>query len=163
MFAEAFGQDAADDLDRWVRPRVADSGESLNSYEPTHPWHYLAEGVGAPPVPLNQIPPDENATNFLESSLPKGSTKRLERARQLLDEDRKRLAADKLRYAEIIERGANALSRYDREIAYTSDDIAVACTLALKSRHISMGLGRIARLEQLIKIDATGRLFTDAD
>jgi hypothetical protein len=52
---------------------------------------------------------------------------------------------------------------YDREIAYTSDDMAVACTLALKFRHISMRLGRIAWLEQLIKIDATGRLFTDAD
>lgn len=159
VYAEAFGQDAADDLDRWVRARVTDSGEALNSYEPTHPWHYLAEGDGAPPVPLNQISPDENAGNFLESSLPKNPTKRLERARQLLDEERKRLAADKLRYAEIIERGANALSRYDREIAYTSDDMAIACTLALKYRHISLGLGRIVWLEKQIAKEAGGMLF----
>lgn len=162
VFAEAFGQDAADELDRWVRARVAGSGEALNSYEPTHPWHYLAEGDGASSVPLNQIPRDENAGHFLESSLPKNPKKRLERVCQLLDQERDRLAADKLRYLEIVERGAEALSRYDREIAYTSDELAVACTLALKYRHISLGLGRIAWLEQQVEKDATGSLFTDA-
>lgn len=163
VFAEAFGQKAADELDRWVRAQVAGSCDPPDAYDPTHPWHYLPQGDGALPVPMNQIPTDEDAGGFLENSLPKNPKKRLERIRQMLGEEREHLAADKLRYVEVVERGANALSRYDREIAYANDEIAVACTLALKYRHISLGLGRIAWLEQQIEKDAAGKLFTEAE
>jgi hypothetical protein len=128
------------------------------AYEPTHPWHYLAAGDGAAPVPVTEIPPDEQAGRFIETDLPKNPKKRLMRIRELLDQERERLAADKQRYLDVIERGVDALSRYDREIAYTDAEIAVASTLALKYRHINLGLGRIAWLEEQVAIAAGNKL-----
>mgnify|MGYP001591226359 CR=1 FL=1 len=58
------------------------------------------------------------------------------------------LTADKERYVDIVQRGAEALSRYDREIAHTSDAMAVATALALKYNHISQGLGRVTWITQ---------------
>jgi hypothetical protein len=162
-YAEGFGPDAADALDRWVRAAVAGSPVSGSAYEPTHPWHYLKAGDGAAPTPVHEIPADDEAGAFLEADLPKNPKKRLERIRELLHQERERLAEDKQRYLEVVERGVEALSRYDREIAYTNDEIAVASTLALKYRHISLGLGRIAWLEEQIATAAPNNLFGEPE
>ncbi len=162
-YAEGFGQEATDLLDQWTRQHVAGPRSSTNAYEPTHPWHYLSAGDGAAPIRLSVIPADKQAGRFLEAAMPKNPKKRLVRIRELLDQESERLAEDKQRYMDVIERGAKALSRYDREIAYTNDDIAVASTLALKYRHISLGLGRIAWLEEQIATAARENLFGDPD
>ena len=158
-YAEGFGQAATDLLDAWMRQHVAGPPASTNAYDPSHPWHYLPAGDGAAPIRLSEIPPDEQAGRYLEAAMPKNPKKRRERTRELLDQERERLAEDKQCYLDVIERGAKALSRYDREIAYTNDEIAVASTLALKYRHISLGLGRIAWLEEQIATVARDNLF----
>lgn len=160
-YAEGFGQAAADLLDTWMRQHVAGPPASTNTYDPSHPWHYLPAGDGAVAIQLSEIPLDEQAGRFLETSMPKNPKKRLERTRDLLDQQRERLAEDKQIYLDVIDRGVKALSRYDREIAYTNDEIAIASTLALKYRHISLGLGRIAWLEEQIATAARGSLFGD--
>lgn len=119
----------------------------------------VAAGDGAVPIPVTEIPPDEQAGSFLEAELPKNPKKRLMRLRELLDQERERLATDKLRYLDVIERGIDALSRYDREIAHSNPEIVIASTLALKYRHISLGLGRIAWLEKQVDVYVEARGF----
>jgi hypothetical protein len=148
-YARGFGHEAATALDAWVRKTVADCTiEPRNRYDPGHPWHYLPQGDNAAPIPVEQIEPDLDVGRFIERELPKNPAKRLEKLRAALSAEQARVEADKRRYQEIIEKGAEALSRYDREIAHTSDQMAVATALALKYCHIRYGLGRIAWLEK---------------
>ncbi len=158
-YAEGFGQEATDLLDAWMRQHVAGPPASTNAYDPSHPWHYLAAGDGAVPIQVSEIPPDEQAGRYLEATMPKNPKKRLERIRELFDQECERLAEDKQRYLDVIEHGVSALSRYDREIAHTNVEIAVASTLALNYRHIGLGLGRVAWLEEQIATVTRENLF----
>ncbi len=150
-FAVGFGVDAAHALDLWVRKAVADCIIApAHRYDPGHPWHYYHEGDDAPPIPVEDIEPDLDAARFLERDLPKNQKKRSARIRELLVTERERVEEDKQRYQEIVERGAEALSRYDREIAHSSDAMARATALALKFNHIRYGMGRLAWLQKQI-------------
>jgi hypothetical protein len=145
-YAGGFGDAAAEALDQWVRKTIADGDQKKEPYPPSHPWHYFHAGDNAPPIPVDEIEPDSEAGRWLADGLPKNPAKRAQKLRELLSQEEASLAADKERYVEIIQRGAEALSRYDREIAHTSDAMAVATALALKYNHISQGLGRVAWL-----------------
>ncbi|HKQ47578.1 MAG TPA: hypothetical protein VJZ71_05885 [Phycisphaerae bacterium] len=150
-YAKGFGPEATAALDSWARKTVADCTiEPNDRYDPSHPWHYLAEGDAAAPVPVDAIEPDIDVGKFIERELPKNHVKRKEKLRTLLEQESQRVAHDKRRYQEIVERGAEALSRYDREIAHTGDEIAVATALALKHNHIRYGLGRVAWLQRAL-------------
>lgn len=145
-YAEGFGDAAAAVLDEWVRKTVADGEPRREPYPPSHPWHYYHAGDSAPPVPVDQIEPDSDAGNWIADRLPKNPKKRVEVMREMLEREQASLAADKARYADIVQRGAEALSRYDREIAHRSDSMAVSTALALNYTHISQGRGRVAWL-----------------
>jgi hypothetical protein len=142
-YAEGFGDAAASSLDEWVRKTVADGEPQWEPYPPSHPWHYYHAGDNASPMPVGQIEPDPQAGQWLEQRLPKNPAKRMQVLREMLEKEQASLAADQERYKEIVERGAEALSRFDREIAHTSDAMAVATALALKYTHISQGKGRV--------------------
>lgn len=159
VYADAFGESAAAELDRSVRSIVAAGDPHKSPYPPSHPWHYFHAGDNAPPLPVDQIPVDDDAGRFLEPGLPKNSAKRIARLREWLTREQEQLQADKNRYAEIVERGAEALSRYDREIAYSSDEMARACALALKYRHVSLALGRLRWIEAELKRMGANELF----
>lgn len=147
-FAEGFGEQAASELDAWVRARVAGTPWRL-PYDPGHPWHYYWAGDAAEPLAFEDIPPAEDAGRWLERDLPKNPAKRLARLRELLTSETQRLDEDRRRYEEIVARGAEALSRFDREIAYGgNDELARAGTIALKYNHIRMGLGRVRWLRE---------------
>lgn len=146
-YAGGFGDDATQVLDLWVRKNVADCVRGVGRYDPGHPWHYYHAGDNAPPIPVDQIDPDPDAGRFIERDLPKNPAKRSKRLRDLLESDHRSLEEDRRRYQDIVERGPEALSRYDREIAHTSDEMARATALSLKYNHIRIGLGRIAWLE----------------
>lgn len=149
VYAEAFGEEAALALDEWARKAHAGADRSRTSYDPGHPWHYYRGGDNADPLPVDAIPPNLDAGRFIESDLPKNPAKREKRIRELYDEELRRLQDDERRYQEIVERGAEALSRYDREIAHSgNDEMARATALALKFNHIALARGRIAWLEQ---------------
>ncbi|MBX3396718.1 MAG: hypothetical protein KF841_15280 [Phycisphaerae bacterium] len=121
-----------------------------DGYRPNHPWHYLGDGDNAPPVPFDDIPPAEDYDGSVERDLPKPAAKRIIKARQLLDAERGGLEQARTRYEDVITRGVEALSRYDREIAYGgNDELARAGTLALLYNQIAWRKGRIACLEQL--------------
>ena len=148
-YADAFGAEAAERIDLWVRKTVADCTIApTHRYAPSHPWHYYHEGDDAPPVAVDHIEGDMDVGEFIERHLPKNKVKRAARIREMLAQEQQRVEEDKRRYQEIVERGAEALSRYDREIAHTSDAMARATALALKYSHICYGLGRIAWLER---------------
>lgn len=135
------------------RPSEAASSLNANSlddhrYPPNHPWHYLGEGDNAPPVPFDDIPPAENYDGSVERDLPKPAVKRIIKARQILEAERTGLEQARLHYEDVIARGAEALSRYDREIAYGgNDELARAGTLALLYNQIAWRKGRIAFLK----------------
>lgn len=114
-----------------MRKGVADGDQKKEPYPPTHPWPYFHAGDNAPPVPVEEIPAEHDAGRWLAERLPKTPKKRLQAMHEMLERERASLAADKARYADIVERGAEALSRYDREIAHTSDAMAVATERAL--------------------------------
>lgn len=146
-YEEGFGSEAAQRLDEWVRRQTAGGGRRQADYEPGHPWHYYSAGDNATPIPFEQIKPCDEAGSWLESTLPKNPAKRAARMRELLEQEQLALARDREVYEAVISRGAEALSRYDREIAYGgNDELARAGTLALKYNHIRLGLGRIAWL-----------------
>jgi len=145
---EGFGLEAGRELDHWIRSRVAGTPKRL-PYDPGHPWHYYWAGDGAEPIAFVEIPPSEDAGRWLERDLPKNPAKRLARLRELLTSETERLTEDRRRYEDIIARGAEALSQFDREIAYGgNDELARAGTIALKYNHIRMGLGRVRWLRQ---------------
>lgn len=142
-FEEGFGSEAGGQLDTWVRGQVAGTPKRL-PYDPGHPWHYYWAGDAAVPLPFEEIPPADDAGRWLERDLPKNSAKRLARLRELLTVETQRLQDDRMRYEEIATRGAEALSRFDREIAHGGNvELARASALALKYYHIRMGLGRL--------------------
>jgi len=150
-YARGFGEEAAAAIDNWARKTVADCTIAPSDrYDPGHPWHYLPEGDNAAPIPIEQIEADIDVGRHIERELPKNPKKRAEKLQSLLAQEREHVQQDKLRYQEIIERGAEALSRYDREIAHTSDAMAIATALSLKFNHIRYGLGRLAWLEQKV-------------
>lgn len=154
VYAEAFGEDAATALDEWARKAHAGTDRNHTNYDPGHPWHYYRGGDNAPPVPVDEIPPNFDAGRFIESDLPKHPAKREKKIREFLNEERHRLEDDEHRYQEIMEKGAEALSRYDREIAHGgNDEMARASALALKFNHIALGRGRVAWLEQQLRED----------
>ncbi|MBA5868105.1 MAG: hypothetical protein GDA67_15540 [Nitrospira sp. CR1.3] len=147
-FVQGFGEDATATLDLWVRKSVAGCDTCLGRYDPGHPWHYYHEGDAAPPIPVEQIEGNLDVGHHIERDLPKNRTKRLQRMHELLEQERRRVEEDRARYEDIVQRGAEALSRYDREIAHTSDEMARATALSLKYNHIRLGLSRVAWLEK---------------
>lgn len=152
-YARGFGNEAASGLDTWARKIVADCTiEPSDRYDPGHPWHYYHEGDNAQPIPIDQIEADLEIGRFIERELPKNPKKRAEKLQSILAQERERVEQDKRRYQEIVERGAEALSRYDREIAHTSDEMARATALALKYSHIRYGLGRVAWLTRCLML-----------
>ncbi len=154
-FANGFGEEAARALDLWVRKTVADCTiEPSSRYHPGHPWHYYSEGDAAPPIAVEDIGPDLDVGRHIERDLPKNRAKRTARMRAMLAEERQRVEEDRRRYQDIVERGAEALSRYDREIAHTSDEMARATALSLKYNHLRWGQGRLAWLESQLGIRA---------
>lgn len=147
-YRDAFGEQGARALDLWVRKIVADCTVAPSDrYDPGHPWHYYHGGDNATPTPVEMIIGDIELGQFIERELPKNPAKRRAKMQQLLSEEKAHLEIDKKRYQEIVERGAEALSLYDREIAHTSDEIARATALSLKYNHIRYGLGRIEWLK----------------
>jgi hypothetical protein len=146
-YAEDFGQIAADQLGRWADRKInAEVGRNFD-YDPGHPWHYYPEGDGNEPMPVEEIPPAPAAGESFRATLPKNPVKRARMLRQLLSDQETQLAQDKQRYTELVERGANALSDYDRNIAHGgNDELAWASALALKYNHVRNGLGRIGWL-----------------
>lgn len=163
VYVGGFGEEAGRRLDLWVRKAVADCTIAPNSrYDPGHPWHYYHEGDNAPPIPLEDIEPSSDSGRFLADKLPKNRVKRIQTMKELLMNERERVKEDKRRYQEIVERGAEALSRYDREIAHTSDEMARATALSLKYNHICWGMGRVAWLEKQLGI-GSGEILLSSD
>lgn len=118
-------------------------------YEPSHPWHYYRLGDHAAPIPLESIPPSLNAGEDLAARMPKSPIKRAVFLKDMLDAEHCALDEAQRRYQDIAERGAEALSRYDREIAHGgNDELAVASALALTYNHISRALGWVAWLQR---------------
>ncbi|MCC6357361.1 MAG: hypothetical protein IT450_01345 [Phycisphaerales bacterium] len=143
-FEEGFGAEATRKLDEWVRAEVAGGAHKRGGYDPGHPWHYYLAGDNAPPIPFEQIVPCEDAGAWLERDLPRNPAKRVAKLRELLEREQRQLDEDRARYESIIARGAEALSRFDREIAHGgNDELARASALALKYNHIRLGLGRV--------------------
>lgn len=152
-YTDGFGDVATAALDLWVRRNVAGSAPSVGRYDPGHPWHYFSEGDAAPPIPVDEIDADLDAGRGIERDLPKNRSKRIQRMRELLEHERQRVEEDRIRYEDIVQRGAEALSRYDREISHTSDEMARASALSLKYNHIRFGLGRVAWLRKQLGIN----------
>lgn len=115
-----------------------------------HPWHYMRDGDNAQPPAVESIPVgplhDEIAACW---RIPRNPKKRRAVLLERLDEERRELTQDIIRYREIVERGVEALSRYDREIVYGgNDELPRASTIALKCNHIAFHKTRIAWIER---------------
>jgi hypothetical protein len=151
LYEEDFGLQAAERLDAWVREQVYFRETPEAQYDPGHPWHYYSEGDGMEPMPVDEIAPALMDETWMGSSLPKNPTKRVEKLRQMLADQESQLAQDKERYADLVKRGAQALSDYDRQIAHGgNDELARASAIALKYNHIRNGLGRVTWLKERV-------------
>jgi len=155
LYAEDFGEDAARQLDTWARyqhrygseddPREP---ERSQHYDPGHPWHYLRQGDAARPVPVQDIEPATDVETSFTGALPRNVAKRAVKLRTMLVDQRRQLDEDKARYQDLIDRGADALSEYDRNIAHGGNiELAWASAVALKYNQIRNGLARVAWLE----------------
>jgi hypothetical protein len=152
LYAEDFGPKAARELEAWAHDQ-RDHGEGeFDQYDPGHPWHYYAQGDNATPLPVDEIPPARQAGLSFEASLPKSAAKRREKLNSMLTDQQQQLDRDQERYQELVDRGAEALGYYDRNIAHGgNDELAWASALALKYNHIRNGLGRVAWLQEQLK------------
>src|SRR5579871_5360283 len=88
------------------------------SYDPGHPWHYYHEGDAAEPQPLEAIPPRPTSLEHLSAKWPTNPANRRDMMKQMLTRQREQLAGDEKRYQALSDSGVEALSRYDRDIAY---------------------------------------------
>lgn len=123
--------------------------ERGDCYELGHPWHYLERGDNATPPRATQVPPNPQAGSAVGRDLPKQPAKRIVAARTLLDRDQAKLAETIREYEAVVERGADALSQYDREIAYRGDlEMARAGTIAILYNQIAWWRGRVQALER---------------
>ncbi len=128
----------------------AELGFTFSGYDRGHPWHYLQRGDGAAPVTPDQIPVAavEIAGGYLDRQIPKAPDKRDAAVERLFAERSEELADRIARYEDVVARGVEALSRYDREIAYGGDlELAVACSLAMLYCQISYVRAEVAWLD----------------
>jgi len=141
-YAEDFGQPAAAQLDKWVKRKVtADEGVEFN-YDPGHSWHYYHEGDAAEPPLLADIPARSTTESQVGTKFPKHPAKRRLLLERVAAEQHHQLVEDERRYQELVERGVDALSRYDREISSGGNEaLAWATAIALKYSHICGGPG----------------------
>jgi len=143
-YAQDFGQPAAEELDRWSRLISVADETCAGRYDPGHPWYYLDEGDAAAPLPLEQIPASTFTAEQFGVKWPKNPAKRRALVEQMLTAQRQQLQEDEKRYLQLINEGIEALSQYDREIAYAgNDDLAWSSAMALKYNHIRNGRGRV--------------------
>ncbi len=160
LYAEDFGDAAAQLLDAWVHHQV-DTANAPVHYDPGHPWYYLKRGDNRPPMPVDQIPPAAQDCRIIRFKLPRDRRKRNARLREMLRTQRDQLQADRQRYIELVENGIAAVSQFDRTIAHDDDDeLAWASAVALKHRHIANDLSQIARIER--QLHETAELPDDA-
>lgn len=118
-------------------------------YDPGHPWYYYSQGDNRSPLAVAEVPAADGEGCYNERCLPKNPSKRERKIHELLAAERLGLESATGRYQEIAERGARALTRYDREIAYGgNDDLARASSLALTFNHIAWHRGRVEWLER---------------
>jgi hypothetical protein len=154
-YAEDFGAKAAQELDRWTRLKSAVDNEEPIQYDAGHPWHYYHEGDGAEPMAVEAIPAGAISIDQFGVKWPKNPAKRRTLMQQMLERQRRQLADDERRYRDLIDRGVEALSQYDREIAHGgNDDLAWASAVALKFNHVAGARGRISTLEKALGVSA---------
>jgi hypothetical protein len=154
-YAEDFGTEAAKELDRWTRLKSAVDEKEPIQYDPGHPWHYYHEGDGAEPMAVEAIPAGAISIDQFGVKWPKNPAKRRTLMQQMLEGQRRQLADDERRYRDLIDRGVEALSQYDREIAHGgNDDLAWASAVALKFNHVAGARGRISTLEKALGVSA---------
>jgi hypothetical protein len=126
-----------------------ENAELEEAYGPGHPWHYFERGDHATPPPPSRIAPNDTARSAVDRDLPKQPAKRIVAARSLLERDQAKLAETIREYEAVVERGADALSQYDREIAYRGDlEMARAGTIAILYNQIAWWRGRVQALER---------------
>ncbi|MDX2199488.1 MAG: hypothetical protein SF069_11025 [Phycisphaerae bacterium] len=121
----------------------------FRGFAPNHPWYYLPDGDNQPPLPVDQIAPFAAEGAPVREKLARKAVKREQQLRDLLAREEAALAERIARYADVVQRGADALSKYDREIAYGGNlELARASSLALFVNQISWLKGRIAWLKR---------------
>lgn len=132
-------------------------GPRRRRYSPGHPWYYLPNGDNLSPLPVEQILPGSTG-DTVARELPKEATKREHRLRELLALEEAELQRSADRYRDLAARGADALSDYDRNIAYSGNlELARASSLALVHNHICWHKGRLAYIRA--ELDAYGPLL----
>jgi hypothetical protein len=152
-----FGESAAESLDQWagVINRVEEDDTASLQYDPGHPWHYYHEGDAAEPIPAHKIPA---APKYELPAAPKNPRKRLEFFQQMFVDQEKQFQEDMDRYTELADKGAEALSDYDRNIAHDgNEDLAWASAIALKFNHIRYGQARMAALRAVLAMPTAGK------
>jgi len=156
QYGEDFGQPAAAQLDSWVQAKVAADEGAEFKYDPGHPWYYYHEGDGADPILLADIPARPTTEEHIGTRIPKNPAKRRMVLERMETDQRRQLVDDEKRYQDLVDRGVEALSQYDREISSGgNEDLAWATAMALKYSHICGGRGRLRWLEKELK---TGQL-----
>lgn len=164
VYAEVFGDEAAQDfriaIHAWhnglqVRCGNAPGGrreatDRPTQYGPGHPWHYYREGDASEPCPVEAIPPGRGTCEDFGIRLPADTAKRRVRLESLRIESADAVAQAERRYQELIDRGVEALSSYDRQIAYGgNDDLAWASSIALAYNQVRFARGKAVVLKQL--------------
>ena len=142
-------EDARPDLDTEEHPDTA-------GYPPSHPWYYK---LGGEPLPVGKI---EGRTAAQASAvyevaqnkpLPADPKARARKIEAKLASWRENLDHDIKRYEELVEKGNDAVSEYDR--SFDDEDDEGRCTalhdaLSLTHNHVSYAKGMIVALAKLL-------------
>jgi hypothetical protein len=152
------------DFDAWQTDRTGAAQSEVvqqeidcPGYDLGHPWHYLACGCGGTPIPVEHIPSPPPSPHDAPLKLPTNPVKRTAKLRAIYQDEQRCLVKCKARYEEIVANGVDALSWYDREIAYGGDlELAWAGSIALAYNHVVSCQGRLAWLRRELGLDPLG-------
>jgi hypothetical protein len=121
-----------------IENEVGDSG-----YSPYHPWYYKDNA----PIPVDKIKTADYPKELIETKF----IGKPDKLQELLKSEKESLAKDIAQYQELIEKGADALSEYDKTISSNSAEEVLQTAFALVHNHISSGKGKIKAIESMIE------------
>lgn len=136
----------------------ADERDEVNDYEPSHPWYYH---LGGKPLRVEEIATASLSAGSIHSSIsrwPSDPGKQRARLAEVLEREKAELAARIARYTEVVDRGPDVLSGFERTRQReweNSDAGDRACspyhsTLSLVHNHVVYSMGRVAAIEHML-------------
>ncbi len=125
-----------------LQQKVEQSDKNGGGYEPSHPWYYKN---GGRVLSVDEIKP---YPDLVKSEKEKYANKKPEKLQELRKQFQLTLDKDIKRYQELVEKGDDAISDYDKKMGY-----GIETSLSLKHNHIAYNKSQLQAINELLLND----------